>query len=107
MGSIVTVAWTDPAVGPGQKPLAALNVYAALDTGGSAGPLVLVGSVQPGVQTYQVPPESLQAGQSYYFTVKALDTSTPPIEGPQGNWAGSIGPVGAPGAPTNITATIG
>jgi hypothetical protein len=103
--SQVTVTWNDPVVGAGQAALQTLTVYAALDTNGNAGPLVSVGTVNPGVQTFTIPVGQLTPGNSYYFTVKATDVNG--LQGPQGNWAGPLGPIGVPGPPTNVQATGG
>lgn len=105
MAQVATITWIDPIVGIGQAALASLNVYAALDENGGAGPLVLLGSVNPGVQVFEIPPGPLTSGQSYYFTIKATDVNG--LQGPQSNWAGALGPIGVPGAPTGTTATLG
>ena len=100
----VTVTWVDPAVGAGQAALATLTIYAALDTAGSAGPLIVIGTVSPGVQTFTGPTTSLASGSQYYFTVKATDVNG--IQSQQGNWAGPLGPIGGPSAPTNVQAML-
>lgn len=106
MGSLVTVTWTDPVVGLGQAALASLNVFAAVkNEDGSAGPLVLLDSVAPGVQTYTAPAGKLASGGSFYFTVKATDVNAQ--QSVQGNWGGPLGPIGAPSPPTDVSATLG
>lgn len=105
MAQVATITWVDPVVGIGQAALASLQVYAALDVNGGAGSLVLLGSVNPGVQIYEIQPGPLTSGQSYYFTVKATDIDG--LQGGQSNWAGALGPIGVPGAPTNAQATLG
>jgi hypothetical protein len=104
MTQVATVTWTDPAVSSGQAALASLQIYAALDSGGNAGPLELLGAVNPGVQTFSTAPGQLISGSMYYFTVKATDVNN--LQSQQGNWAGPLGPVGGPSAPTNVQASL-
>lgn len=104
MTSVATVTWDDPPVGPGQAALQTLTVYAALDTDGNAGPLVPVGTVAPGAQSFATAPGQLTAGSSFFFCVKATDING--LVGPQSNWSGPLGPVGVPGAPTNVQAVL-
>lgn len=100
----VTVSWVDPVVGPGQAPLAALTVYASLVTN-VAGPLFAFGTAAPGAQTFSGPATPLLAtGSKYLFTVKATDTNG--LEGLQGNNSATLGPIGAPGAPTIVKAIL-
>lgn len=105
MTQVVTVTWNDPVVGSGQAALASLTVFSALDTNGNAGPLVSLGSVAPGVQTFTSAPGQLTSGAMYYFTVKATDVNG--LVSQQSNWAGPLGPVGGPSPPTNAQATLG
>lgn len=105
MTQVATVKWTDPTVGAGQAALATLNVYAAVDTNGSAGPLQHLGDVAPGVQTFTSTAGQLTSGSMYYFTVKATDVNG--LQSQQGNWAGPLGPVGGPNPPASIQASLG
>lgn len=103
--AVATITWVDPPVTTGQAALQTLDVYAALDTDGNAGPLILLGTALPGVQTFTTVLGQLQSGSSYFFAVKATDINN--RQGPQGNWAGPLGPVGVPDAPTNVQASLG
>lgn len=100
----VTVTWVDPVVGPGQAALATLTVYAALVTT-SVGPLFPFGTAAPGAQTFSGPATpTLATGSRYVFTVKATDANG--LEGLQGNNSATLGPIGAPGAPTIVKAVL-
>jgi hypothetical protein len=77
-----------------------LNVYASL----TGEVLIHVGDVAPGVQTFTTEPDALTSGNRYYFTVKATDVNG--LQGPQGGWSAVVGPLGVPGAPTNIQAVL-
>ena len=106
MTQVATITWVDPAVEAGQAALQTLDVYgAAVGIDGNVGPLVLLGTVLPGVQTFTTAIGQLASGSTYYFTVKATDING--LHGPQGNWAGPIGPVGVPSAPINVQVTFG
>lgn len=105
MTQVATVTWVDPIVGAGQSALASLVIYAAVDTAGAAGPLTEIGRVSPGVQTFTSGAGQLTSGALYYFSVKALDVNG--LLSQQSNWAGPVGPVGGPSAPTGAQATLG
>ena len=97
----VTVTWSDPVVGPGQAALKSLQIYSALVSGG---PNTLLGTVNPGVQTFTSAAGQLAPGTAYYFTVAATDINGE--QGPDGTYFGPLTTSAVPSAPTNVQATL-
>ena len=102
MSQTITVTWNDPPVAQGQAALASLAVIAAVTPYGGAQTISTIATVAPGVQSYTL--ETPLAGATYLFAVQATDINTLP--GPQSAWSNNVGPLGVPGAPTNVVATV-